>query len=189
VTHYLDDPHLYFQRELLVVGGRNSAVEYALRCWRAGASVTLSYRKESIGPKSVKPALMQDFETVVREGKIRFKPSTIPVEITPDQVVLSGTDLDGYPVKGKKQIIHPDAVLLCTGYVADMSLFKKLGVTLEGKEQAPYFNENTMETNVSGVYVLGTAAGGTQKKFEHFIETSHKHVPKILNAIEKSMEN
>jgi hypothetical protein len=42
---------------------------------------------------------------------------------------------------------------------------------------------------VSGVYVLGTAAGGTQKKFEHFIETSHKHVPKILNAIEKSMEN
>jgi thioredoxin reductase (NADPH) len=132
---------------------------------------------------------MQDFETVVREGKIRFKPSTIPVEITPDQVVLSGTDLDGYPVKGKKQIIHPDAVLLCTGYVADMSLFKKLGVTLEGKEQAPYFNENTMETNVSGVYVLGTAAGGTQKKFEHFIETSHKHVPKILNAIEKSMEN
>ncbi len=189
VTHYLDDPHLYFQRELLVVGGRNSAVEYALRCWRAGASVTLSYRKEAIGPKAVKPALMQDFETVVREGKIRFMPSTIPVEITPDQVILAATDQEGQPVKGKRQILRPDAVLLCTGYEADMSLFKQLGVTLEGKEEAPWFNENTMETNVPGVYVLGTAAGGTQKKFEHFIETSHKHVPRILNAIEKSMEN
>lgn len=189
VTHYLHDPHLYFQRELLVVGGRNSAVEYALRCWRAGASVTISYRKENIGPKSVKPALLQDFETVVREGKIRFMPSTIPVEIRPDQVVLSGTDQDGLPIKGRKQIIRPDAVLLCTGYVADMSLFKQLGVRLEGKEQAPWVNENTMETNLPGVYVLGTAAGGTQKKFEHFIETSHKHVPKILNAIEKNMDN
>jgi thioredoxin reductase (NADPH) len=189
VTHYLDDPHLYFQRELLVVGGRNSAVEYALRCWRAGALVTLSYRKPLIKPKTVKPALMQDFETVVREGKIRFMPATIPIEITPQHVVLSGTDAEGLPVKGKKQIIRPDAVLLCTGYVADMRLFKQAGVVLEGAEQAPWFNENTMETNVAGLYVLGTAAGGTQKKYEHFIETSHKHVPKILNAIEKRIEN
>ncbi len=189
VTHYLDDPHRYFQQELLVVGGRNSAVEYALRCWRAGAVVTLSYRRETIGSKSVKPALMQDFETVVREGKIRFLPATIPVEITAEHVVLAGTNADGLPTKGKRQLIRPDAVLLCTGYAADMSLFKQLGVRLEGKEQAPRFSESTMETNVPGVYVLGTAAGGTQKKFEHFIETSHKHVPKILSALEKKMKN
>jgi len=44
VSHFLNDPHDYFQQELLVVGGRNSAVEYALRCWRAGAKVTLSYQ-------------------------------------------------------------------------------------------------------------------------------------------------
>jgi thioredoxin reductase len=44
-----------------------------------------------------------------------------------------------------------------------------------------------MESNVPGVFVLGTAAGGTQNKFKHFIETSHAHVPKILAAIQKRL--
>ncbi|PKO05221.1 MAG: hypothetical protein CVU41_13160 [Chloroflexi bacterium HGW-Chloroflexi-3] len=63
VSHYLNDPHDYFQQELLVVGGRNSAVEYALRCWRAGAKVTLSYHKPELLKTSIKPALLQDIET------------------------------------------------------------------------------------------------------------------------------
>ncbi len=36
VSHYFRDPHDYFRKRLLIVGGRNSAVEAALRCWRAG---------------------------------------------------------------------------------------------------------------------------------------------------------
>jgi thioredoxin reductase (NADPH) len=31
VSHYFRDPHEYFQKDLLIVGGRNSAVEAALR--------------------------------------------------------------------------------------------------------------------------------------------------------------
>src|SRR5437016_4603448 len=42
VTHYFGDPHKYFGKRLLIVGGRNSAVEAAVRCHRAGAEVTLS---------------------------------------------------------------------------------------------------------------------------------------------------
>ena len=44
VDHYFVDPHRYFRKRLLIVGGRNSAVEAALRCWRSGAEVALSYR-------------------------------------------------------------------------------------------------------------------------------------------------
>jgi len=40
-----------------------------------------------------------------------------------------------------------------------------------------------METNVPGLFVAGTAAGGTQGKYVHFIETSHVHVDKILRRI------
>ncbi len=32
VSRYFQDPHAYFQKDLLIVGGRNSAVEAALRC-------------------------------------------------------------------------------------------------------------------------------------------------------------
>ena len=185
VSHYLDDPHYYFQKDLLVIGGRNSAVEYALRCWRSGARVTLSYRKAEIDNKTVKPALMQDIETVIRENKIRFYPATIPVEITPEEVILAVTDGDGHKLEKQQLHVPVDFVLVCSGYQADMTLFDQLGVNLKGDEQIPDFNAETMETNIAGVYVLGTAAGGSQIKYTHFIETSHVHVPKILASIQQ----
>lgn len=187
VSHYLNDPHDYFQQELLVVGGRNSAVEYALRCWRAGAKVTLSYHKPELPKTSIKPALLQDLETVVREGKLRFLPATVPVEITMQEVLLAATDEQGTLMAGEIEHLPFDFVLLCTGYQADTTLFSLLGVDLLGTEQSPRYNPETMESNVPGVFVLGTAAGGTQSKFMHFIETSHAHVPKILGAIQSRL--
>ncbi len=44
VSHRLRDPHRYFRRRVLIVGGRNSAVESALRLYHAGADVAVSYR-------------------------------------------------------------------------------------------------------------------------------------------------
>lgn len=185
VSHYLNDPHDYFQQELLVVGGRNSAVEYALRCWRAGAKVTLSYHKPELPNASIKPALLQDLETVVREGKLIFLPGTVPIEITMQEVLLATTDELGNPLTDKVIGLPFDFVLLCTGYQADTTLFRQLGIDLLGIEQAPRYDPDTMESNVPGVFVLGTAAGGTQSKYKHFIETSHAHIPKILAAIQQ----
>jgi thioredoxin reductase (NADPH) len=64
-----------------------------------------------------------------------------------------------------------------------MTLFSQAGVTLNGDEQAPLFYESTMETDVPGLFVAGTAAGGTQSRFTYFISTSHDHVAKIVKAI------
>lgn len=189
VSHYLNDPHDYFQQKLLVVGGRNSAVEYALRCWRAGAEVTLSYHKPELPKASIKPALLQDLETVIREGKLRFLPGTTPVEITMHTVLLADTDAHGETKSGDLTKIPCDFVLLCTGYRADMTLFSQLGIELVGEEEAPCYDPETMETSAADVFVLGTAAGGSQRKFTHFIETSHVHVPRILAVIEKRLDD
>jgi len=51
VSHYFDDPYNYFQTDVLIVGGKNSAVEAALRCHRAGARVMLCHRRESLPEK------------------------------------------------------------------------------------------------------------------------------------------
>jgi thioredoxin reductase (NADPH) len=40
-----------------------------------------------------------------------------------------------------------------------------------------------METNVPGLYVAGTAIGGTQDKYTVFIENCHAHVEKIVRAL------
>ncbi len=119
----------------------------------------------------------------VDEGKIAFLPATVPLEITPGEAVL-GPACAGLPDPTALVRIPADFVLLCTGFVADMRLFEQAGVVLEGPRQAPRFDPETMETNVAGLYVAGTAAGGTQReKYQHFIETSHVHVERIVAAL------
>ena len=184
VRHYLDDPHRYFRRRLLVVGGGNSALEFTSRCWRAGAEVALSYRRSEFNPAFVKGALMDDFETLARENKIAFLPRTTPVEITPLHVTLAPTTEEGRIIKGERVEHSTDFVLLCTGYTADLRLFEQAGVTFEGPPgQVPQFDLEMMETNVPGLYVAGTAASGQQARHKLFIETSHQHVTKIVTAI------
>ncbi len=182
VTHLLDDPHRMFHQRLLVVGGGNSALEFAARCWRAGARVTLSYRRAKFNPLFVKSALLEDFRTLKREEKIRFLPRTIPVEIGPRYVTLAPTRR-GSPTDGERTQHRADFVLLCTGYQADLNLFEQAGVTLEGPGPRPVFDPETMETDVPGLYVAGTAANGNQSRHKLFIETTHHHVTKIVEHI------
>jgi thioredoxin reductase (NADPH) len=57
------------------------------------------------------------------------------------------------------------------------------GVELAGECQTPRYDERTMQTNVPGLYVAGTAVAGTQDKYRVFIENCHVHVERILNAL------
>ena len=182
VSHHFESPHTTFRQRLLVIGGRNSALETAIRCWRAGAQVALSYRGEDIDRERVKQFLWQEFDALVEHGKIAYYPGTVPTEITPEHVVLAPTGEAG-DANGQRQTIPADFVLLQTGYVADMTLFREAGVTLVGEEQRPLLDEEMMETDVPGLYAAGTAAGGTQQRFELFIETSHIHVQRIVRAL------
>src|SRR5690606_15669096 len=62
VSHYFEEPHKYFRTKLLVVGGKNSALESALRCWRGGAEVAISYRRPAFDFEVVKPHLAMDMK-------------------------------------------------------------------------------------------------------------------------------
>jgi thioredoxin reductase (NADPH) len=63
VSHYFHDPHTYFNKQLLVIGGRNSAIEAAVRCQRAGARVTVSYRRDDFDPSTVKFWLLPEIRS------------------------------------------------------------------------------------------------------------------------------
>lgn len=183
VTHYFPGPHPYFRTRVLIVGGKNSAMEAALRCWRGGARhVAISYRRPQLDFDRIKPHLAVDIQDRLRKGEIDFFGSTLPVEIAPTAVALATTS-DGVTPNGSTRQHPADFVILATGFVADMSLFRGAGVTLLGREQAPKHNPETMETDVPGLYVAGTAVGGTQFKFKHFISTTHDHVAKVVQAI------
>ena len=172
VSHYFHEPHAYFGTKLLIVGGRNSAVEAAIRCQRAGADVTISYRGEAIDP-SVKFWLLPEIRGMIRDGRVRFLPRTSPVEIRERSVLLdSGEE------------VAADFVLLLTGYRQDPSLFEMLGVDLHGDARKPRYDETTMETNVPGVFIAGTAISGSpEERVRVIVEDCHEHVPRILRAL------
>ncbi|HRQ73897.1 MAG TPA: NAD(P)-binding domain-containing protein [Phycisphaerales bacterium] len=177
-SHYFEGPHKYFGTRVLIVGGKNSAVEAALRCWRAGARVTVSYRGERFDEQRVKYWLRPEIEWLIEKGEIGWLPRTIVREIRPGLVVLGDAGGRGVPTE-----VETDFVLLMTGYVQDPSLFEAFGVALEGPERRPAHDARTMETNVPGVYVAGTACGGSQERTRYFIENTHVHADRIVRAI------
>ena len=185
VSHYLRDPHMYFAKRLLIVGGRNSAVEAAVRCQRAGAAVAISYRRDDFDGAVVKFWLLPEIRAMIRDGRVRFLPRTRPIEIGGGWVDLAPTAEDGSAMAGATaERIGADCVLLMTGYQQNPALFEMLGVELEGTARQPVHDPVTMETNVPGVFVAGTAVAGTPpRKVAVIVETCHVHVPRILGAI------
>lgn len=179
VTHYFRDPHTYFGKRLLIVGGRNSAVEAAVRCQRAGADVTLAYRRNDFDAKVVKFWLLPEIKALMRDNRVRFLPRTEPVEIGRGTVTLADC------VTGATQVVDADFVLLMTGYRQDATLFDKLGVALTGDDRQPVYDRATMETNVPGVFIAGTAVAGTPpRKVTVIVETCHVHIPRIVAALQ-----
>lgn len=181
VSHYLEEPHTYFGRRVVIVGGRNSAIEAAIRLYRVGARVTLCQRKPELERDRIKYWLLPEVEWLIKKGQITFHPGVGVREISTRTIVLEPL------VQGTrdscKQVIHADAVLLLTGYDQNPDLFEMLGVELHGDERRPRFAPKTMETNVPGVFVAGTATGGSQQRSKIFIENSHEHVERIARAI------
>src|SRR4029079_7233006 len=82
------DPHDYFGKRVVVIGGKNSAVETALRLHHAGARVALSYRGEKLPAKSIKYWLMPEISGLLRGGAIDGHFGTVVREITPRAVLL-----------------------------------------------------------------------------------------------------
>jgi thioredoxin reductase (NADPH) len=176
VSNYFQDPHAYFQKDLLIVGGRNSAVEAALRSHYVGARVTVSYRKAEFDAASIKYWLWPEMNGLIKSRQLHVHFKSELKEIRHNSAILRQAD-------GRDLEVPADFVLLLIGYEADMALCRAAGVDLLGGGQAPKFNPATMETNVPGVFIAGTAIAGTQEKYAVFIENCHVHSERILAAL------
>src|SRR5438552_1840598 len=87
VFHYYREPHPYFDTDVLVIGGKNSAAISALDLWRHGARVTLVHR----GPRMhnhVKYWILPDIENRIKNGEIAAYFNSAVTEIDPDHVLI-----------------------------------------------------------------------------------------------------
>lgn len=175
VKHYYDEPHPYYDMDVAVVGAANSAVDVALEVYRKGAkSVTMVIREEEINPR-VKYWVKPDIDNRIAEGSIKAYFESNITRIEEHSIDIQTP---------KEQLTIPnDFVLAMTGYQPDFSFLKHVGVEIGNDEfKTPVYNEQTMETNVPGVYLAGVICGGL-KTNAWFIENSREHAEIIINHI------
>ncbi|GAA0873257.1 YpdA family putative bacillithiol disulfide reductase [Gangjinia marincola] len=174
VSHYYNDPHLYAMQKVAVIGASNSAVDAALECYRKGAEVSMIIRGESISDR-VKYWVKPDIENRIKEGSIDVFYNSTVKEIKPIFIIIDTP-------KGEKTLEN-NFVLALTGYKPNFHFLKHLGVNLSNDDsQIPEYNEETMETNVKGLYLAGVICGGMETH-KWFIENSRVHAKKILEDI------
>lgn len=172
VVHYYKDPHYYAFSKVLVVGANNSSVDVALETYRKGAEVTMVIRGNDMGA-NVKYWVRPDIENRIKEGSIKAYFESSLKEIKEQAVIISTPEGDIE--------VENDFVAAMTGYQPNFKLLESLGVTLD-ETQTPMHNAETMETDLSGLYLAGVVCGGMDTH-KWFIENSRVHAEQIMKNI------
>jgi thioredoxin reductase (NADPH) len=164
-------------RDVLVVGGKNSAAEAALDLYRHGARVTLVHRGAALSER-VKYWVRPDLENRIAAGAIRARFGSRVLEILPGVVRLA--------TPAGEEAVPADAVFPLIGYQPDFALFERCGVRLEGESRVPAHDADTLESNVPNLYLAGAILGGAEVG-RIFIENSRHHAALIASAIERRL--
>ena len=175
VTHYYKDPHFYAKQKVAIIGASNSAVDAALECYRKGAEVTLIIRGPEVG-KRVKYWVRPDIINRIEEGSVKAYYNATVKEIQKDEIIIDTPE--------GNTTIENDYVLALTGYMPNFEFLEKLGIELsDDKKKLPNYNSETMETNISGLYLAGVICGGMETH-KWFIENSRIHAKTIMGHVQ-----
>ena len=123
VVNRLHDPKVYAGKQLLIVGGGDSALEAAVACADAGTNVTLSYRRSDFS--KAKP---ENIEQV----KLRAEAGSISLQLN-SQVTSIEEGVVHLVKEGEHKSIANDVVLTAIGREAPLDFFRKSKINLKGE--------------------------------------------------------
>ena len=169
VSHYYGEPHPYYDTDVLVIGGKNSAAIAALDLWRHGARVTLVHREAQLH-HHVKYWIKPDLENRIKNEEIEAHFNSWVQEIGVDHVVIN---TPSGPVR-----IKNDFVLALIGYHPDYDFLRSMGLELSDQQWRPVCDPVSLESNVKGIYVAGVIVAGSRTN-EIFIENGRFHGKQI----------
>src|SRR6202163_414631 len=173
VSHYYTEPHPFWRRNVVVVGGKNSAAEAALDLYRSGADVTLVHRRAELG-STIKYWVRPDIENRIKAGQIHALFETEVKRIQVGHIWVS--------THGTEKPLPADQVFALTGYHPDFAFLRSLGISLDPSTNKPTMDSQTHESNVPGMFLAGVVIGGNHTS-EIFIENGRFHGKQIIAAI------
>jgi thioredoxin reductase (NADPH) len=173
VSHYYTEPHPFYDCDVVVIGGKNSAAEAALDLFRGGARVSLVHRGAAMG-ETVKYWVKPDIENRFKKAEITPYFNAKVIEITSTCVRISQN--------GGTHEIRAQQVFALTGYHCSTKFFEQLGVRYHPETLRAEYNPETFETSVPGVYLAGSVIGG-RINGEIFIENGRFHGEVVMKSI------
>lgn len=184
VHHLFTETYPYVRKNAMVIGGGNSAGEAALFLAQEGANATLAtFRQdwEETDPKQgcikhwVKEPLEQQLEKNCLD--VFFLKSV--VEIRETEIVLEEEN-------GEIVTMLNDVVFILIGSDADLTMLENLGVETKKSKYGivPVYDEETFETNVAGIYVVGHFTEA--RHIVGAIETPKKIIPRLAEKLAKA---
>lgn len=176
VHHYFKEAHPYFDTDVAIIGGKNSAVDAAIELQKAGARVTVFYRGSNYST-SIKPWILPQFEALVKNGTVDIVFDSCVTRIEEEKIF--------YSVHNQNNMLKNDFVFAMIGYHPDHQFLTKMGVRIDKDSGRPLYNPETMETNVEGIYIAGVIAAGNNAN-EIFIENGRLHGEQIAQSMVKN---
>ena len=177
VSHYFTEPHPYYDRDVAVVGGGNSAAEAALELYRGGARVSLIHRRAALST-SLKYWVAPDIGNRIKNREIEALLETVVSEIRPTTLRVRHT-----PTGAERELTN-DFVFALIGYHADFDFLRRLGIVFDEQTLKPRLDPESLESNVAGLYMAGVVIAGVDNN-KVFIENGRFHGQQIVAALRK----
>ena len=171
VYYFVKDKSLFAGKNLLVVGGGDSAVDWALNIQGTAKKITLVHRRDvfrahegsvaQLMKSSCDVRLFYEVKKVIGDG------TKVTQAVIFDNRTRAETTLD------------VDAVLVNIGFRADLGPIKDWGLQIDGREIRA---NGKMETNIPGVFVAGDIAGPLDGAKLNLIATGYAQAALAVNV-------
>lgn len=146
------DGMLFKERDVLVIGGGNSAAEHALHLKDIGVNVTLIHRRDELRAQKY----LQD---KLKEEKIPILWNTVLKEIKGDMFVKSVVTLNRET--GVEKEMNVNGIFIAVGEIPNSQLAKELGVEIDSLNYIT--TDKEQKTNIGGIYAAGDITGGVNQ--------------------------
>lgn len=143
IYYFIEDLNQFAGQKVVVFGGGDSAVDWALMLEPIAEKVTIVHRRDKFR------AHEHSVENLYN-SKVDVKTPFIPTEIIGDADRITQVVLES--VNGEKESIDVDAVICNYGFVSSLGPIKEWGLQIEKNSIVV---NSKMETNVPGIYAAG----------------------------------
>jgi thioredoxin reductase (NADPH) len=177
VIHYYKEAHPYYDMDVAVIGGKNSAAIAALELFWTGARVTMIHRYEKLSDR-IKYWILPNIENRIKNEEVKAYFNSEVTAIREDEIDVRTPD--------GQITLKNDFVFAMTGYRPDIEFLAAHGITFDDETQRPYTDPASLESARKGIHLAGVLVAGMQTN-EIFIENGRFHGQQIAAALAREL--